>query len=366
MKVLMVCTVPTAKSGIPNVVFNLMGAIREYARNSDIELGYVSINQPEAFYSDKLYEWGVESHVLERKITSPLKYIRRLAKIAKGYDIIHVHGNSATMVLEMIAGKLAGVPVRIAHSHNTTCKMKIIDKLARPIFYQLCNERIACGNKAGEWLFRNRKFRVLNNGIESRKFKFDQVIREKVRNEIGVTDGVVVGHIGNFVEPKNHTFLIKVFAEFNKKHPSSKLMLLGDGPLRDDIQEFVELLDLSDRIVFMGSVSNPERYMHAMDIVVMPSLYEGLPLTLVEEQSNGLSILASDSISRESNIAGLVHFFSLLESTENWVRKIESLLKFVKHNEKTSNDAIRKIKAANYDIERVEENLLEYYGFTLR
>lgn len=362
MKVLMVCTVPTEKSGIPNVIFNLIKSFITQKEENKLELGYISINKLSGTFSALLDEYSVDYYEIKRNILNPLGYIIELSRKAKEYDIIHVHGNSATMVLEMIAAKIAKIPIRIAHSHNTTCNMKVIDKLARPLFYRLCNGRMACGEEAGKWLFGSKDFLILNNGIESQKFRFNLDDRNRIREELGLKDSIVIGHIGNFVEAKNHKFLISIFNEFHKISPSSKLLLLGDGPLRNDIIELVKKIGLHNDVIFTGSVDNPEDYMNAMDVIVMPSLFEGLPLTLIEEQANGLPIIASDNITKDANITNLVQYKSLQDDAKSWATQIYDTILKSSRTYEISLNAIEQIRKNNYDIYSVASTLRKYYN----
>lgn len=319
MRILYVNTVPTSKNGITNVIFNLL----THMPRNNIDFGYVSINKPDEAYANLIKNNNLKLYIIPRNYKSPIRYIRQLSKVAKDYDIMHVHGNSATMVLEMCAAKLAGVNVRIAHSHNTTCSMKLIDKLMRPLFYNLCNGRMACGKEAGLWLFNNNEFTILNNGVDTKRFRFDPIKREKIRKELGLDNKIIIGNVGNFVTQKNHSFLIDVFKELTKTNPKLQLLLLGSGPLLGDIQNQIHNLDLDKRVIFAGSVDNPEVYMSAMDLVIMPSLFEGLPLTLVEEQANGLQCIVADTITRDADMTGNLKFLSLDSPISEWVSEIE-------------------------------------------
>lgn len=362
MKILFVCTVPTEKSGIPNVIFNLIEAIN----HNNIELGYVAINNPSTFFIDKLKQYHVKTYVIPRQLSNPVGYINKLINVAQKYDILHVHGNSATMVLEMLAAKLAGVKIRIAHSHNTTCRMKIIDRLCRPFFYKLCNGRMACGIEAGKWLFNNTDFIVLNNGIDSQRYKFSIIDRYSIRNSLGIRENeIIIGHIGNFVEQKNHDFLIDIFYNYNKQNPNSKLLLLGDGVLREKINNKIHKLRITDKVIFTGSVDNPALYMNGMDLIIMPSLFEGLPLTLIEEQANGLPILAANTITKDANITNNIEFLDISEAPIRWTEKMEEILAHSSHDSQTSMKAIEKIKAAKYDILSVADELIDYYKYRL-
>lgn len=360
-KVLMVCTVPTEKSGIPIVAFNLMEALVKNTSSDELQLGYVSINQPQNFFLNKLKKWDIRNYVIPRKISNPIRYIYRLAKVAKNYDVMHVHGNSATLVLEMLAAKLAGVKLRIAHSHNTTCTAKTIDKLARPLFYYLCNGRMACGKEAGKWLFRNRDFQVINNGIDSEKFRFNQNLRNRIRKDLNINNEIVIGHIGNFNYQKNHEYLLKIFTIFQKINPTSKLLLLGDGPLRNEIEKEVSSLDLTNNVIFAGSVNNPQDYMNVMDMIIMPSRFEGLPLTLIEEQANGLPVLVADTITEDSNLTGDITFLSLNSTYVKWAQTAKEIIDTHKRTDSNSSRNIKLIRSAGYDINTVAQNLMSSY-----
>ncbi len=357
MKVLLVNTVPTERNGVTGVVFNCLRAFR----CDDMHVDLVAINEPDKSFTDAMEEVNGKVYVIPREIRHPLKYVRRLTKIARGYDIIHVHGNSATMVLEMVAARLAGVRLRIAHSHNTTCSMKSIDRIFRPLFYALCNARLACGVEAGKWLYGKRNFKVLNNGIDTGRFRYDSVKRTEIRKHLGIGDSYVIGHVGNFVEQKNHGFLIEVFHEILRLHPDARLMLLGSGALMDSIKTKAVNLGIIDRIIFLGSKDNPQDYFNAMDMVIMPSLFEGLPLTLVEEQANGLTVLAADTITADSDMTGLVNFESLEDSPSEWAKHAAKILESSVHDDNTSAKAIKMIKSAGYDIAGVAESLLAFY-----
>lgn len=358
MNILFVNTVPTEENGITNVIFNLLSA---FPKGLD-SIGYVAINKPTLKYAKLIRELGLRLFVLPRKITSPIEYIKRLRIVAKEYDIMHVHGNSATMVLEMIAAKLAGVKLRIAHSHNTTCEKKLIDKMMRPLFYSLCNGRLACGVEAGKWLFGKRHFKIINNGIDSDRFRFNQTSRGKIREQYGMTEKIVVGNVGNLLIQKNHTFLLDIFSELSKTISNSILLLVGDGPLKKRLQEKAEILGIKDKVIFTGSIDNPEDYMSTMDIVVMPSLFEGLPLTLVEEQANGLSCIVSDAITRDVNLTANVKFLPLNGDVKKWASTVLMIIHKDNYSrEDKTNDAIGKIRSKKFDINTIAKDLKNYY-----
>lgn len=314
IKVLMSSTTPVIKDGITGVMLNLY-------QNVDCEkvhIDFVTINEPSRDIASKMLAKGSKYYYIPREMKHPVRYIKKYAQVCKNYDIVHVHGNSATMVLELLAAKMAGVKVRIAHSHNTYCRYKIIDKVLRFPFYLLCNERLACGVKAGKWLFNDRKFEVINNGIDAKKFEFDNVVRNKIRTIMRWNNKKVIVHVGNFLEAKNHVFIIEIFKEIYKNNKNFRLLLLGNGELKSEVENIVKKYKLDDVVCFAGSVTNVSDYLNASDIVLMPSINEGLPLTLIEEQANGLKCIVSQNITTEVNITGNVSFLSLNDSVRTW------------------------------------------------
>lgn len=358
MKVLVINTVQTASNGITNVIFNLFAASDRHI----IDYGYVSINEPNEQYLDKLTKYGIKLFVIPRVSTHIHRYIKSIQKIAIDYNVIHVHGNSATMLLELLAAKKAGVGLRIAHSHNTTCTHRIINSFLHPWFQSLCNGRIACGIQAGKWLFKNKSFFVVQNGINVNKFKFNDDIRKKLRAKYGISDKLVFGHVGNFIAQKNHDFLIDIFRQILYIKPNSILMLLGDGLLMANIKSKVESLNLSNNVIFMGSVGNPQDYLNAMDLIIMPSLYEGLPLSMIEAQCNGLSILSADTISKDADMGNFIEFMSLSNPPSQWASTAVSMLGKSYRNSQISNHAVNLIINKGFSISDVTNSLNKYYN----
>lgn len=362
MRILFINTVPTKYNGITNVIFNLL----ENMNSPELQFGYLSINPLSDEYIERLNNLKCNYHIVPRKITAPFSYIYNLKRIASNYDCIHVHGNSATMVLEMIAAKIAGVKYRIAHSHSTKCQMKYVDKIMRPLFYKLCNFRFACGEEAGKWLFKDREFTIINNGVNTEKFIFDATLRDKVRNSLGWQDKFIIGHVGNFVEVKNHIFIIHILRAVSKNNENVCLLCLGGGPLIEEIKNLASSFGLKDFVHFTGSVNNPEYYLSAMDVMVMPSLYEGFPLSLVEEQANGLNCIVSENISHQTNITGNIQFLSLSDSSEIWGDKLLELsIQNSDVRTKRSKTSISMIKEKGFDISTEAEKLCDFYRRTL-
>ena len=346
VKVLVVNTVTYRRNGITGVIFNLYKQIDR----SKIQMDFVATDHDtEPWAKDYIAENGSKLFQFDKSYSHIWDYIVKLAKCAKGYDVVHVHGNSSSMAFEMLAAKFAGVDKRIAHSHNTTCSSPKLDKMLRPFFYTLCNCRLACGEAAGKWLFGNRDFLVINNGIDTEAYRFRNESRVKEREKLGLSDEFVIGHVGRLNEQKNQSYLLEIISKLKDKNSRIKLILIGDGALEQQLTEKATELGISNEVVFVGAVNNVNELINAVDVIVMPSLYEGLPLTLVEEQANGLTCIVSDVITKEADLSGNLQFVSLSRSPDEWAALI-SKENYDKSRAKMSADSIQLIRKNGYDI----------------
>jgi len=245
------------------------------------------------------------------------------------YRIVHSHMDKMSGFV-LRSAKKAGIPARIAHSHSTRSEGGIAARAYKWASGQLirpcATHLLACSGKAAAWLFPNkdRQVAILKNGIESERFAFSTEVRSEVREELRLqADDFVIGHVGRFSAPKNHSFLVEIFARFHQERPNSVLVLAGDGPLRTGIEEKVKELGLEQRVKFLGVRSDIARLLQGFDIFVFPSLHEGLPVTLVEAQGAGLPCVISDVITREVDMGlSLVDYVSLNQPLESWVQAL--------------------------------------------
>ena len=290
----------------------------------------------------------------------PLKYISKLTKIIKEnkYNIVHVHGSSSIMFLELYAAKMAGVKIRIAHSHNTKTEHPIIHKILYPYFKKSYNVAFACGKDAGEWLFKNEDFYIIPNAQNVEKFKFDKKRREEYRKKYNLEDSIVLGHVGGFNYQKNHEFLIDVFKRINTKDKKYKLVLIGEGKLMNEIREKVHKLRLDENVIFVGKSTVVNEWLNAMDIMLLPSRYEGLPNVLIEWQISGLYCFVSNVVTTEAKITDLVQYLSF--DSELWVNEILKVSDNICKN-RNKKENIEKILKAGYEIIDSSSNLHEKY-----
>ena len=278
------------------------------------------------------------------------------------YDALYIHGSSAIMSMELLIAKMCGCKVRVVHSHNTTCDHKKVDRLLRPLFYHLYTDALACGEDAGRWLYGKRKFLIVKNGRDVQKYCFKKEIREKVRHGIGVNDDtVLIGHVGNFNKQKNQQFILKVFKELLALYPNAKLYLMGTGSLFDEVKKISDELQISDDVVFTGSIDNVDEMLQAMDAMVLPSLHEGLPLVVVEWQIAALPCLISDKITKECSYSALVYYMSLDNEYTDWARKLIEIAHFDRNM--ASDTMIEITKKNGYDI---TQNAIELQNFFIK
>lgn len=354
MKVLVINTVEFGLNGISSVIMNYY---RQMKKN-DIAFDFIAVNKIEEIYLNEMLSNGSKVYKLNRK-KDLLKYCTKLYEIMKRnrYDIVHIHGNSATVSIETTISYIVKIPVRIVHSHNTTCSNKKLHKLLYPIMKKTYTHGFACGEDAGKWLFKDESFEVIKNGIDLNKFIYDRGISEKYKKKINSINKIVIAHVGNFVEQKNHTFIIDMFYELLEKNKIYKLMLIGDGPLMSQIIEKVNLLGINDSVEFVGKTTEVNKYLQAADIFILPSHYEGLPVVSIESQALGIPCLLSNNVSKEAKITELVEFLDV-DTPISWVKNILGKSSY----KKLDNISYHKyIKKNGYDIVFNAYNMQELY-----
>ena len=264
------------------------------------------------------------------------KYLKALEDLFRKNKYRIVHSNINTLsVFPLYAAKKAGVPIRISHNHSTSnpkeWKRNIIKKILRPFSKKYATDYFACSELAGRYLFGNKTFdhgevKIIHNAIDLNKFKFDHVARKKFRKELNIDEKtVVIGHVGRFVQTKNHIFLVDVFKKYHTKNPNSKLLLIGTGPLEEKIKAKVKKLNLEDSVLFLGQRNDTNKLYSVMDVFCLPSLYEGLPVAGIEAQAAGLPCVYSDKVTIEANAANNAYYASI-KNTNSYLHTIEQTI----------------------------------------
>ncbi|MBO1512352.1 glycosyltransferase family 1 protein [Metabacillus sp. BG109] len=290
-----------------------------------------------------------------------IKNLNQFFKTNNDYKIVHSHMDKMSgFVLK--AAKKGGIPVRIAHSHSTRSEGKYLKRIYK--WYSGRNivkdstHLIACSKPAADWLFKKKMNEVnyIKNGVDPEKFGFSLKNRIHVRKELNIpNDCLVIGHVGSFTQPKNHLFLLEIFREFNKKNNNSVLVLVGSGQLRDLIENKIKELNLEDKIKILGIRSDIHRILQAFDVFIFPSLYEGLPVTLIEAQTTGLPCIIADHITKEVDIgAGLISYISIKNSPSEWSN-------VVLRNKVRNIKSLEALKKSGFDIREVVKWLEVFY-----
>lgn len=285
------------------------------------------------------------------------------------YIAIHEHISSLTSIEPAYYAKKYGVPVRIFHSHSSSIQKSlrlhwvhtILHYLNKPKVHSYATHYLGCSDKALDWMYKYTGVRsgalMVNNGIDCEQYAFKKNVRAEVRKEFSIdADDFVIGHVGRFIPLKNQGFLVDIVDELHKTMPSAKLLLVGEGDTMDEIKAKVSDKGLEKSVIFTGVRSDVARLMQAMDIFVMPSWFEGLPVSLVEAQAAGLPVVASESISHDSDITENILFKSINESVEEWV---ESIVKWKEKCGRPNN--IEKIKKAGFDSKTTVKQLVKIY-----
>lgn len=351
-----------------------MGGIESFLLNiyrnidrQEIQFDFLVPDIHKFYFEDEIRMLGGKIFKVPPKSRHMLQNINAVRTIVKSsrYQIVHRHSGSATMFIDLFSAGLGGAKVRIAHSHNSRkldeylSGRNIKQYAVRPLLNCICTNRLACSGNAALWMFGKQKVlknkvKIINNAIKLDKFIYNEEIRRHMRGLYKIDDYYVIGHVGAFRDTKNHEFMIDVFHELCRNNSKLVLMFVGDGTLRDACILKARELGLSDRIIFCGNVSEPERYLNAMDLFIMPSSYEGIPLAIIEAQLNGLKIIASSSITQDVGIGGDITFCGLDGGVKKWAELIERHIGEAYTRDLPSN-------SAEYDVESIANELQRYY-----
>lgn len=314
----------------------LMNQYRHLDRNK-IDYDFVNITRDRHMVFEKEIK-NNGNHVFRicRRSKNPFKHYYdwwKLLKKQRGkYDAIILNACHLYYVFPLVIGRIMGIKIRIIHSHNSgdELQINILRKLVvwfnRKLVFWAATDYWACSDTAGKWMFRNKKFTVIHNAIDTKKFTLNKTIRNKKRKELEIEDKFVVGHVGRFTYQKNHELLITIFSEACKKNSNMILLLIGDAVGIDQeyllqAHKMVDELGLQDKVLFLGMRTDVNELMQAMDCFLLPSHFEGLPLVGVEAQAAGLPCFFSNNITRELVITNLAHYCSSNKITE-WTDSI--------------------------------------------
>lgn len=337
------------------------GGVEKYIltliKQNDFALNNVIVYQDGSnYWRDELKEMNIDV------IKLPSGFVRRvriLKKIMANNDIDLVYAcNYYGSAYVVLAAYLSGVKIRITHSHGTGVtgkpnKIKVL--FARALISIFSTDCFACGSKAGESLFIGRKFKIINNGIDINKYVFDGMARKKLRKELGIgDDSIVIGTVGRLDENKNQKFMIKILEFLRKEKGKYKLVIIGTGREKTNLENYVKKKHLSNKVIFIGDVKDVSKYYNVFDIFLLTSFHEGFPFVLIEAQANGLPCVISSGVSKEVAINTNCVFMDLHFGAEKWAALISNVSK-----ERVNPDD----KIENYSIQNITKNIEEILTF---
>lgn len=289
---------------------------------------------------------------------NPIKYYFELKKIVRQYDTIHINMLSAANILPIMVASRCNTKNIIVHSHCNGITdgflRRILNFINKKYLIKKANIFFACSEEAGKWMFGDKEFKIIKNGIDINRFTYNENRRKKIRKELNIEKKLVFGHIGRFDEEKNHKLLIDIFENIHKKNSDTVLLLIGDGKLKNNIIEMVKEKKLDDCIIMVGVKDNPQDYYCAFDEFIFPSKFEGLGIVAIEAQISGLPCLISNKVPKEVKITNNVEFFNINDDSE---KIANCALNLINHNNSRKNIEIKE----NYDINYLSTKLQEIY-----
>lgn len=342
--------------GAENFIMNMY-------RNIDRNLvQFDFITHGKGIFDKEITELGGKIYYLKyiNKI-GPVLYKKQLKKFFMEHDeykIIHSHVNQTSGII-LETAKKCGVPIRIAHSHSTDTLSNIFIKQYKKILQKKlnlsANIKLACSDDAGRWLYKNSNYEVIRNSIDIERFAFNEEKRKNIRTSLNIKDNeIVLGHVGRLEKVKNHKFLLEMMKKIETVNPNYFLLLIGEGSLKEEINLKIKELNLQNNVKLINNQKNINDFYNAMDVFVLPSLYEGIPLTLIEAICNGLPVYCSNNVDHEFENLENVTYLNI-DNPQIWVEKIININN-TKQRFKVSKEILER-----YDVKKEVEKLKNIY-----
>lgn len=341
----------------------IMNIYKNLNRNK-FSFDFVVHTQKHCDYEDEIIKLGGEIFRLPPRNQGIFAYKKsweEFLKIHNNYDIIHFHKSCFSDIVPLKVAYKNRIKKIITHSHSTSVDSvvhQILHLFNRKFIYKYVTDYCACSIEAGKWLYgeeTDKEVNVISNGVDAKKFRYNDKIRTSIRNKEKIQNKFVVGHVGRFVKVKNHEFLIDIFLKIKEKKSNAVLLLVGQGELEQMIRLKVKEYGLEDSVIFAGLRTDIYELMQAMDVFILPSLYEGLPVTLIEAQSAGLKCFVSENVSKQVKITPLINFLPIVAGCDYWAKIV------CQENSYDHSDTYNLIYNAGFDIESVVKKLEDIY-----
>lgn len=305
-----------APGGLENFIMNLF----RHIDREEIEFDFIIHARKEGDYVPELESMGAGVFLIPRLTSHPVKNLKQIRRLVSenGYDFVIRHTANALITPQLLAAKKGGAKT-ICHAHSTDDPAKLLHKLGRMLMKKAADYRFACSEDAGKWMYGKQEFVVVKNALDIEKFAYSQEKELEIRREYNCEGRPLFGHIGNLLEVKNHLFLVEVYAEILKRIPNALCFCIGEGDMRPAIEQRISELGISKNVILTGVRFDVSKFMSALDVLLFPSIFEGLPLTLIEAQAAGLPMIISDRITKDVEVTdGLVSFKPIELSADEW------------------------------------------------
>lgn len=359
MKRILVYGMTDNKGGIEAYLVNYL---KKLAVGNKVTFDFVT-DYKDIAYKDLLGELNCNIYYIPSRRENLLSHMKALRKIIKDhteYTCAYFNILSASEAFTILS--LAGISrIKIVvHSHNSSVKSIVRHRLLRPFLNLMADDRLACSSEAGVFMFGNKymrknKVKIVHNAIETSQYIASDEIRQMIRTEFGLEDRLVVGHVGRLCYQKNTLFLLEIYKRVLEIHPESFLLLVGEGEDRELVERKIKEEGIADHVILTGMRSDVAHLLQAMDVFVLPSRFEGLPVVGIEAQAAGLHCVFADTFTKESDITGNVTFLSLQTPINEWAETVIRLSKKQRDNMEIV------IKKMGYDIQLEAYKLEEYF-----
>lgn len=369
-KVLEVNVDDQGRSGVYSLIVNV---IKNKPKDVDIDIAAFE-NFENTADLNELAQYGTNVKYVGysgNKLIKQYKIYKNLLRYLKQnkYDCVHIHSDVANkLYIAGKAAKKAGISKIIFHSHasevdgNYRKIKRQLHKLTRRKLKDIGTRFVACSDIAAKWMYPNinsQDITIINNGIDLDKFRFNSKVRQQVRKELKLNDNLIIGHIGRFSYQKNHQYIIEIFSKLVLHEPKARLLLVGEGPDREVIENLVKEKNLENNVIFYGLSNHVEKLLQAMDVFILPSHFEGLPIVGVEAQTAGVPVIFSDQISKESKLTNNVTFLPIkANNISQWVTTIE---KYKDYSINIRLNAYKMVKNKKFDIDSTIQEFVSLY-----
>ncbi len=337
--------------GMENFIMNLY----RHMDRERIQFDFVVHQRGEKDLCSEIEAMGGRVYLLPRLTRKPFSNLHRIRGLVRDnhYPVVVRHTANALAAPQLLAAKSAGA-VTVCHSHNETDPQILLHRMGRLLMRRAADVRLACSQRAGQWMYGSQEFRIIHNAIDLRQFQYGEEKAEAVRREFHLEGRHVYGNIANFIASKNHSYLLKLFRCIADLDPGAVCFCLGEGDLRPQIEQQIRELQLEDHVILTGIRKDVPNFMSAMDVLLFPSRFEGLPLTLIEAQAAGLPSLISDTITRDVIVTeGIVEQLSIEQEPMVWARRAVASAANPDRSKRVCQR--ESMAAAGYDIEQLAD-----------